>query len=74
VAIDWHKFFYRNISIIGSANYHPKHLVQAVDFFVSNRNILPLKDLVDGHFPLENLTAAFEKAASHQVLRAGIVP
>jgi len=74
VAIDWHKFFYRNISIIGSANYHPKHLVQAVDFFASNRNVLPLKDLVDGHFPLENLTAAFEKAASHQVLRAGIVP
>ena len=74
VAFDGRKFLYRNITMRASANYHPRHLVQAVNFVANNRDALPLKGLVDGHFPLENLTAAFEEAASHRVLRAGIIP
>ena len=74
LAFDGQEFFYHNITMTASANYHPRHLIQAVDFVVRNRDVLLLKDLVERHYPLEKLTTAFKEAASLQVLRAGIVP
>jgi len=61
------------ITIKGVHNYHPRHLVQALDFVMSHRHQYPFADLVDGIFPLELINEAFSQAAAHQVLRAAII-
>ena len=58
----------------GVHNYHPRHLIQALDFVMSNRERFPFGDIVDSKFSLEQLDEAFAKAAERSVLRAAIVP
>lgn len=74
INIDAHDLVKKWISIRGIHNYHPRHLIQALDFVMSNRDRFPFKDIVDSKFRLDQLDEAFAKAASHQVLRAAIVP
>jgi len=62
------------ITLKGIHNYHPRHLVQALDFVMGNRDRFPFKEIVDSKFSLEQLDEAFAKAADHTVLRAAIVP
>lgn len=62
------------ITLKGIHNYHPRHLIQALDFVMANRERFPFKDIVDSHFGLHQLGEAFAKAANHSVLRAAIVP
>ena len=62
------------ITLKGIHNYHPRHLVQALDFVMANRDRYPFAEIVDSRFGLDQLGEAFKKAASHQVLRAAIVP
>lgn len=62
------------ITLRGVHNYHPRHLVQALDFVMSNRARFPFGDIVDSKFSLEQLDEAFAKAADRSVLRAAIVP
>ena len=62
------------ITLRGVHNYHPRHLIQALDFVMVNRNRFPFADLVDSKFSLEELDEAFAKAAERSVLRAAIVP
>lgn len=62
------------LSIRGVHNYHPRHLIQALDFVRGNRTRFPFKELVDSRFPLERLDEAFARAAARSVLRAAIVP
>ena len=54
----------------GVHNYHPRHLLQALDFVQRCRGVYPFKDIVDARFKLDELDSAFEKAAARQVLRA----
>ena len=62
------------ITLKGVHNYHPRHLIQALDFVMSNRERFPFGDIVDSKFSLEQLDEAFAKAAERSVLRAAIVP
>jgi len=62
------------ISLRGIHNYHPRHLIQALDFVMANRDRFPFKDIVDSKFGLDELGEAFKRASDRTVLRAAIVP
>ena len=55
-------------------NYHPRNLIEALDFVVANRKRFPFHDLVDGKYPLDRVGEAMADAAARRVLRAAIVP
>ena len=74
INIDAHDLVKKWITLRGIHNYHPKHLIQALDFVMTNRARFPFKEIVDSRFSLDELDEAFEKAANHLVLRAAIVP
>lgn len=62
------------VTLRGVHNYHPRHLVQALDFVVANRERFPFRDLVDGKYGLDEVGRAMHDAAERKVLRAAIVP
>jgi alcohol dehydrogenase len=64
----------RWITIKGVHNYHPRHLIQALDFVIGNRERYPFAEMVDETFPLARIDEAFARAADRSVLRAAIVP
>jgi putative phosphonate catabolism associated alcohol dehydrogenase len=74
VTIDANMLVKRWITMRGIHNYHPRHLIQALDFVVANRERFPFKEIVDAKFALKDLDAAFKKASERSVLRAAIVP
>ena len=74
VMIDANILLRRWIIMRGIHNYHPRHLIQALDFVMANRKRFPFKDIVDSKFALKDLDAAFKKASERTVLRAAIVP
>jgi putative phosphonate catabolism associated alcohol dehydrogenase len=74
VTIDANMLVKRWITMRGIHNYHPRHLIQALDFVMTNRERFPFKDIVDSKFALKDLDAAFKKASERTVLRAAIVP
>ena len=43
----------------GIHNFHPRHLVQALDFVTANRSRFPFTGIVDSKFSLEELDDAF---------------
>lgn len=74
INIDAHDLVKKWITLRGIHNYHPRHLIQALDFVMSNRDRFPFREIVDSKFGLDELDEAFEKAANHSVLRAAVVP
>lgn len=74
VTLDANLILSREITMRGVHNYHPRHLIQALDFVRRYRGVYPFKDIVDARFKLDELDTAFKKAAARQVLRAAIVP
>jgi alcohol dehydrogenase len=74
VTIDANVLVRQWVTLRGIHNYHPRHLVQALDFVVANRGRFPFGDIVDSRFGLHELGVAFKKAAARSVLRAAIVP
>ena len=74
VSIDANLLVRRYLTLRGVHNYHPRHLVQALDFVVANRDRFPFADIVDATFALADLDEAFRKAADRSVLRAAVVP
>jgi putative phosphonate catabolism associated alcohol dehydrogenase len=74
VAIDAHLVVSKCITLRGVHNYHPRHLVQALDFVQRNRTAFPLAELVGAPFPLGEIDTAFARAADRRVLRAAMVP
>ncbi len=74
VTIDANVLLRQWITMRGVHNYHPRHLIQALDFVMANRTRFPFRDLVDSKFPLRELDIAFKKAGERSVLRAAIVP
>lgn len=74
VELDAHDLVRKWITLRGIHNYHPRHLIQALDFVMTNRHRFPFKEIVDSRFKLEQLDDAFAKAANHTVLRAAVVP
>jgi len=74
VTLDANLLLRRYLTLSGVHNYHPRHLVQALDFVVANRERFPFADIVDATFALADLDEAFRKAAERSVLRAAVVP
>ncbi|MFQ5546506.1 MAG: zinc-binding dehydrogenase [Acidiferrobacterales bacterium] len=74
VTIDANILVKRWITMRGIHNYHPRHLIQALDFVMTNRHRFPFKDIVDSKFRLDELDTAFKRAAERSVLRAAIIP
>ena len=62
------------ITLRGVHNYHPRHLLQALDFVAASRRRFPFHVLVDGKYDLGDVGRAMRDAAEHRVLRAAIVP
>jgi putative phosphonate catabolism associated alcohol dehydrogenase len=74
VRIDANKILRKLITLSGVHNYHPRHLIQALDFVHVNRKRFPFHELVDGKYTLEQVGQAMKDAADRKVLRAAIVP
>ncbi len=74
VTVDAHHILRRCLTVRGVHNYHPRHLVQALDFVVTTRGRFPFSDLVDGVYSLEDINVAFRDAAERRVLRAAVIP
>lgn len=74
VTIDANMFVKKWISLRGIHNYHPRHLIQALDFVMSQKGNFPFKEIVDSKFSLSDINEAFERAADRSILRAAIVP
>lgn len=74
VSIDANLVVSKWITLRGVHNYHPRHLVQALDFVQRNRKVFPLAELVDARFSLREIDAAFAQAAERRALRAAVVP
>ncbi len=74
VKIDANKILRKLLTVCGVHNYHPRHLIQALDFVHVNRARFPFHELVDGKYGLEQVGQAMQDAADRKVLRAAIVP
>ncbi len=74
VLVDANMLVKKWITLRGIHNYHPRHLVQALDFVVAHRQQFPFGDLVDSIFKLDDLNDAFKRASERSVLRAAVVP
>jgi putative phosphonate catabolism associated alcohol dehydrogenase len=74
VTVDANMFVKKWITLRGVHNYHPRHLIQALDFVMTNRDRFPFKAIVDSTYSLEQLDEAFKSAADCTVMRAAVVP
>lgn len=73
-SLDGNDILRKWITLKGVHNYHPRHLIQALDFVMSNRDRFPFGEIVDSKFSLDELDEAFARATDRTVLRAAIVP
>ena len=74
VTLDANLLLRKSLTLRGVHNYHPRNLVEALDFVTANRQRFPFHDLVDGKYPLERINQAMADAAARHVLRAAIIP
>ena len=74
VTIDANLVLRKLLTLRGVHNYHPRHLVQALDFVHANRGRFPFHALVDGKYGLDEVGRAMKDAEARMVLRAAIVP
>jgi alcohol dehydrogenase len=72
--LDFNLVLRRCLTLRGVHNYHPRHLIGALDFVTGQRERFPFRELVDGRYSLEQIDQAFADAAACRVLRAAIVP
>ena len=74
VTIDANRIVRKMVTLRGVHNYHPRHLVEALDFVVTNKQHYPFAELVDARYSLDQVTQAMGDASAQRVLRAAIVP
>lgn len=74
VTLDANLLLKKLVTLRGVHNYHPRNLVEALDFVVANRCRFPFHELVDARYPLDRVNDAMADAAACRVLRAAIVP
>jgi putative phosphonate catabolism associated alcohol dehydrogenase len=72
--IDLNQILRKLITLRGVHNYHPRNLIEALDFVHVNRKRFPFHELVDGKYSLDEVGRAMKDAADRRVLRAAIVP
>jgi putative phosphonate catabolism associated alcohol dehydrogenase len=74
VTLDANLLLRKLVTLRGVHNYHPRNLVEALDFVQANRGRFPIHELVDGKYRLEEVGRAMKDAEERKVLRAAIVP
>ncbi len=74
VRIDANQVLRKLLTLRGVHNYHPRNLVEALDFVHANRKRFPFHALVDGKYGLDEVDRAMRDAGERRVLRAAIVP
>ena len=74
VTVDANRFVKKMVTLRGVHNYHPRHLMEALEFVTTNKERYPFAELVDGIYSLDQVTQAMSDAAQQRVLRAAIVP
>jgi putative phosphonate catabolism associated alcohol dehydrogenase len=74
VALDANLILKKMLTLRGIHNYHPRNLIEALEFVVAHRTHFPFHELVDGRYPLERVGDAMADAAARRVLRAAILP
>jgi alcohol dehydrogenase len=74
VTLDANLLLRKQLTLKGVHNYHPRNLIEALDFVVAQRSRFPFHELVDGKYPLDRVGDAMADAAARRVLRAAIVP
>jgi alcohol dehydrogenase len=74
VTLDANRLLRKLLTLRGVHNYHPRHLLEALDFVAANRERFPFHALVDGKYGLDRVADAMCDAAERRVLRAAIVP
>jgi putative phosphonate catabolism associated alcohol dehydrogenase len=74
VTLDANVLLKKMLTLRGVHNYHPRNLIEALDFVVANRRRFPFHDLVDGKYPLDRVGDAMSDAAARRVLRAAVLP
>jgi putative phosphonate catabolism associated alcohol dehydrogenase len=74
VRIDANQLVRKLVTLRGVHNYHPRNLVEALDFVHANRGRFPFHELVDGKYSLDEVGRAMKDAGERKVLRAAIVP
>lgn len=72
--LDAHRILRKLLTLVGVHNYHPRHLVQALEFVLANRARFPFEALVDRRYRLEEVGTAMRDAAEYRALRAAIEP
>jgi putative phosphonate catabolism associated alcohol dehydrogenase len=73
-SIDLNQVLRKLITLRGVHNYHPRHLLEALDFVTANRARYPFAELVDGRYRLDQVSEAIRDADERRVIRAAIVP
>jgi alcohol dehydrogenase len=74
VTLDANLILKKMLTVRGIHNYHPRNLIEALEFVVANRQRFPFGELVDGQYPLDRVGDAMADAAERRVLRAAILP
>lgn len=74
VVLDANRLLRGLVTLRGVHNYHPRNLLEAVDFVVAHRARYPFRELVESTYPLADIDRAMADAAARRVLRAAIVP
>jgi len=70
--LDGNIIHYGEITVVGAFSYHPTYHELALDLL--NRGVIPADLLISDTFPLEKVGAAFEAAASGDVLKVVVTP
>ncbi len=74
VTLDANRFVKKMISLRGIHNYHPRHLIEALEFVMKHKQQYPFSELVDAVYALDEVNQAMADASAQRVLRAAIVP
>jgi alcohol dehydrogenase len=74
VRIDVNLVLRKLITLRGVHNYHPRNLIEALEFVLANRRRFPFHGLVDGKYRLDEVGRAMKDAEQRRVLRAAIIP
>mgnify|MGYP001069352673 CR=1 FL=1 len=74
VSLDANLLLKKLLTLRGVHNYHPRNLIEALDFVAAQRTRFPFHELVDGKYALAQVNEAMADAGARRVLRAAIIP
>ncbi|NJN99477.1 MAG: zinc-binding dehydrogenase [Anaerolineales bacterium] len=70
--LDGNRIHYGEIEVVGAFSYHPTHHELALKLL--NRQAIPAERLITHTLPLDNISQAFELAASGEALKVIVTP